>query len=261
MITCKELANEIKSGVAEHISRLGKRPMLTIITVGDDPASARYVKGKIRDCEEVGIVPHHIQLPAHVTQDELERAIIHANLTTATILQLPIPEHLDAKKALTYMSAKNDVDGLKPNSSYIPCTAQGIWYWLACNMNLQGKHVVIINRSELVGRPLVNLLLDSDATVTVCHSKTKDLLWHIKYADIVISAVGIPKFLSYLDVKEGAIVVDVGINIVDGKLCGDYQHTQGDERYNITVTPVPGGVGLLTRAYLMKNVLEAAKNE
>lgn len=260
MITCKELAADIKKTIKESIARCAFKPTLDIVTVGDDPASASYVRGKIRDCEEVGIKAKHITLPADVTQEDLN-GVMEGCGGDGVILQLPLPKHLDADEALKYILNNQDVDGLKPASPYVPCTAMGIEHWLMSNYLLEGKHVVIINRSNLVGKPLAKLLIEHDATVTMCHSKTKNLYAHTRVADVVVVAVGKPHFIDCNDVKNGAIIVDVGINRVDGKLCGDYQPSYIDEQRGITVTPVPGGVGLLTRVALLSNVLEAHMNK
>lgn len=257
-ITCKELAQEVKDNVRLKISGTGFVPRFLIVSVGDDPASASYVRGKIRDCEEVGIKVFHLKLDADCTQENLEYVLTtYGYETDAVILQLPLPKHLDADRAIECIPLEKDVDGLRLGSYYKPCTALGIYELLKRNVDLQGKHAVIINRSKLVGRPLAKLLLDADATVTVCHSKTRDIAMHTLSADIVVTAVGQPNFLDWNDVMSGAIVVDVGINRVDGKLCGDYSPTYDEDLYNIEYTPVPGGVGLLTRAYLMQNVMDA----
>lgn len=259
MITCKELAADIKKTIKESIARCAFKPTLDIVTIGDDPASASYVRGKIKDCEEVGIKANHITLPADVTQEGLNCAMDLCG-GDGVILQLPLPKHLDADEALKYILNNQDVDGLKPASPYVPCTAMGIEHWLMSNYTLEGKHVVIINRSNLVGKPLAKLLIEHDATVTMCHSKTRDIWMHLQQADIVVTAVGQPNFINYSDVSPNTVVVDVGINRVNGKLCGDWQPTEMDKRDNITVTPVPGGVGLLTRVALLSNVREAHLN-
>ena len=257
-ITCKELAQQVKDNVRLKISGTGFVPRFLIVSVGDDPASASYVRGKIKDCEEVGIDVHHYTLVADCRQEELESVLLaYGRVADAVILQLPLPKHLDADSAIECIPLEKDVDGLRECSPYVPCTALGIYEWLMRNTDLYGKNVTIINRSKLVGRPLAKLLLNADATVTVCHSKTRDIAMHTLSADIVVTAVGQPHFIDWNDVMSGAIVVDVGINRVDGKLCGDYKHAGDEDLYNIEYTPVPGGVGLLTRAYLMQNVMDA----
>lgn len=258
-ITCKELAQQVKNEVKQKIAELDISPRLAILSVGEDPASMTYVKGKLKDCVEVGIEAMHYKLPEDCTQERLEDLIqaAHSN-GSAIIIQLPVPQQIDVDKALRLIDQEADVDGLKPDSKHVPCTALGVFEWLKHNTELQGKSVVIINRSKLVGRPLAKLLLDADATVTICHSKTEALSFYTFFADIVVTAVGKPKLLNSTMVKNGAIVVDVGISRDEnGKMCGDYLHSDVDEYRNVTVTPVPGGVGLLTRAYLLKNVLDA----
>lgn len=269
MVTCKELAQHIKDSVKYSVKyfvpRLEEQPSLAIISVGSDEASAAYVRGKLKDCEEVGIRPVHIALPEETTQGELHAAIIQAHEHTAIIVQLPLPQHLNADHAISLISPEKDVDGLTRESTFTPCTAYGIYQWLKHNTKLKGKHAVIINRSKLVGLPLAKLLLDADCTVTVCHSKSEPWNLHelVEDADIVVCAVGQPRFLNINDLKPGCIVADVGINRVGGKLVGDtycdprFEHPGGSSKL---VSPVPGGIGLLTRACLMFNVLKAAAN-
>lgn len=259
MLTCKELAARVKQDIKAKVATLDRAPVLTIITVGDNPASQSYVKGKIRDCEEVGIDVIYNVLYADCTQEQLNEIVALSNEDSdGVIIQLPLPKHLDANKALGFMDPSKDVDGLRADSPFTPCTARGVFEWLNYNLDLDDAHVVIINRSKLVGRPLAKLLIDADATVTMCHSKTGYLNAHTSIADIVVTAVGKPEFLDFRDVRNGAVVVDVGINHnADGKLCGDYACSKYDQECDITVTPVPGGVGLLTRAYLLQNVLDA----
>lgn len=260
MMTCKELAQSVKDSIKAQVSGMAAKPLLAIVSVGHDAASAAYVKGTIKDCEEVGIVAAHIQLPENVSQAELEGRIIGVHVASGIILQPPIPKHLSAAAAIAYIDPAKDVDGLGAASPFTPCTARGIFEWLKQATSLEGKNVLIINRSQLVGRPLAKLLLDANATVTVCHSYTKylhQLLW--PHPDIVVTAVGKPWFLRADMCKPDTIIVDVGISRVNGKLHGDVCHDfyLGDK----IVTPVPGGVGLLTRAYLLQNVLEAHMKE
>lgn len=262
MVTCKELAQQIKDTVKKFVPRLNEPPTLAIITVGSDPASAAYVKGKLKDCEEVGIRPVHITLPEETTQGELHSAIVQAHEYTGIIVQLPLPKHLNANKAIGLISPEKDVDGLTEGTMFTPCTANGVFHWLKRNTKLKGKHVVIINRSKLVGRPLAKLLLDAHCTVSVCHSATPPWVLDsmLEGADIVVCAVGQPNFLNICDLKPGCIVADVGINRVNGKLVGDTYWDHGfisADRSSKLVSPVPGGVGLLTRACLMYNVLKA----
>lgn len=263
MVTCKELAQQIKDSVKSFVPRLNEQPTLAIITVGNDEASAAYVRGKLKDCEEVGIRPVHIVLPEETTQGDLHTAILKAHEYTGIIVQLPLPKHLKAAQAIDLISPEKDVDGLTRDTMFTPCTANGIFHWLKHNTKLRGKHAVIINRSKLVGRPLAKLLLDAHCTVSMCHSNTAT--WTMKAllesADIVVCAVGKPGFLNTCDLKPGCIVADVGISSINGKLVGDtynvpgFEHPGGPAKL---VSPVPGGIGLLTRACLMFNVLKAA---
>lgn len=260
MLTCKQLADQVKYDVKNCVKRTvlatgNKGPSLAIVSVGNDPASQAYIRGKIKDCEKVGITVKRYELPSDTKQYELHKAIMAAHACSGIIVQLPLPEHLDAELALDLIEEKKDVDGLRNGSPFTPCTALGIYSWLCFNTILRGKSVVIINRSKLVGLPLAKMLIKADATVTVCHSYTSNLHEYIRSADIVVTAVGKHKFLNACMCKNGAVLVDVGINRVDGKIRGDVynQHLRPD----LTVTPVPGGVGLLTRAYLLQNVLKA----
>lgn len=261
MKTCKELAQQLKDSVKRGVESLSEQPSLAIITVGADEASAAYVRGKLKDCEEVGIRPVHIVLPEETTQGELLSAVTQAHEHTGIIVQLPLPKHLNADQAIGLISPEKDVDGLTRESMFTPCTANGVYHWLKANTDLKGKHAVIINRSKLVGRPLAKLLLDADCTVSVCHSATQPWVLEdlLEGADIVVCAVGKPHFLNVADLKPGCIVADVGINRVNGKLVGD---TYSDHGWLTStsrmVSPVPGGIGLLTRAFLMYNVFKAA---
>lgn len=254
MITCKELAQQVKDNVRDQIKKRHIEPTLAIVSVGHDTASEAYVKGKLKDCEEVGIKATHVALPQGISLSNLEYYVSERG-EDAVILQLPLPSHLDPDECSELVWPPQDVDGLTPISRFTPCTARGIYEWLKANTDLEGKHVVIINRSKLVGKPLAKLLIDSNATVTMCHSKTRDLPLITSMADIVVVAVGQPNFFEADMCKPNVIIVDVGINRVDGKLVGDVNLSTTLE--SMTVTPVPGGVGLLTRAYLMDNVLKA----
>lgn len=261
-LACKELAQEVLRDVKRQVQAATSAPTLVIVSVGEDPASAVYVRGKIKDCHEVGIEPRHIQLPSYTTQDELDKALddLHGK-ATGVILQLPLPDHLDADEAIMHIRPEADVDGLRPGSKFTPCTARGIYEWLKRVTDLDGKNVLIINRSKLVGRPLAKLLLDANATVTVAHSHTPrtERWWLTKlHANVVVTAVGKPGFLKLSDCDDDAIIVDVGLSRdADGKLCGDVDRSECYPSTYQLVTPVPGGVGLLTRAYLLQNVMDA----
>lgn len=260
-VDCKKYAQEI----LDEVKAIPNKGKLVIITVGDDPASKTYVKGKIKDCEYCGIPVEHVQIEdTPNTEKELVSSIYAVNrdsTVAGVILQLPLPERLN-HLALGYcnlIDPHKDVDGLTKNSYFDPCTPKGIVHILKKELgSLTGKNVLIIGRSNLVGKPLARMLTDEDCTVTLAHSKTESIYSHVTRADVVISAVGKPKCF-HLDWCWGAeLVVDVGINRdKDGKLCGDFDGFSDFDYPSTKVTPVPGGVGLLTRAMLMKNVAEA----
>ena len=241
--------------------------------VGDNPASKVYVKNKSKACEEVGIEYEEFLLDENTTQKALISLIEKLNEredVTGILLQSPIPAHLDINEAFRTISPKKDVDGFHPVSvgkltlgqdTFVSCTPYGvIKMFEEYNIDLEGKNVVIIGRSNIVGKPLIQCCLNKNATVTVCHSRTKDLAEHTKRADIVIVAIGKAKFLKEDMVKDGAVVIDVGINRgEDGKLCGDVDFENVSQKASY-ITPVPGGVGPMTIAMLMNNVIKAAKN-
>lgn len=260
MVSCKEYAAVRKRAIAALLQERNTVPTLDIVQIGDNQASNAYIKGKMTDCHEVGIATGLIHLPDAVTQSELENALARSN-ADGIILQLPVPKHIDDSQAIqTSIHPSQDVDGFMCQSQHSPCTPKGIMDWLAYNhISLEGKNVVIIGRSKIVGRPLANMMIDAHATVTVCHSRTPfpNIIHYCEDADIVISAVGKPKWLSF-ESKHNAIVIDVGINRDEnGKLCGDI----GSVKNAFYITPVPGGVGLLTRVALLDNVIAAQCKE
>lgn len=270
-IDCERIANAMLEEAKEGIDLLKKQgitPTLGIIRVGNDPASETYVRNKVKTCSELGIRCIAFHLPEDITQAELE---MHIDImqdfrsyrgvefsTDGIILQLPLPAHLDAEKAIWHISDEMDVDGLNPLPSTIPCTPLGIMNILDREgIELEGKHAVIVGRSNLVGKPLAKLLLERNCTVTVCHSKTEDLASITSNADIVISAVGKPDLIQYGMLKNGAIVIDVGINRVNGKMVGDCDPWLVDSP-TTWCTPVPGGVGKTTVAALVCNLVQLA---
>lgn len=260
-MSCKEYAKELKASMATSVEQYDTPPCLSIIQVGDNQASNSYVKGKIRDCQEVGVVPKHIKLDADISQKELNSVVLAENVDESVhgiIVQLPLPEHLNEKDLLRFIAPAKDVDGFRSDSLFTPCTPLGILQYLKWNnVKLSGKHCVVLGRSDIVGKPMAKLLLQEDATVTVCHSKTKNLDMITRMADVIIVAVGRKNILNGDMVKEGTIVVDVGINRnEDGKLCGDCEYDSLVDMCSL-ITPVPGGVGLLTRVTLLKNTMEA----
>jgi methylenetetrahydrofolate dehydrogenase (NADP+)/methenyltetrahydrofolate cyclohydrolase len=271
-IDCERIANdmlkEAKDGIA-LLKKQGITPTLCIIKVGNDPASEVYVKNKVKTCTGLGIRCIVNHLPEDITQEDLERSIAAMHefrtfngiefMTDGMILQLPLPAHLDAEQAIKLIYPHEDVDGLTEGAVVMPCTPTGIMRILdAEGIELAGKHAVIVGRSKLVGKPLAKMLLDRDCTVTVCHSKTADLALHTREADILISAVGKPGLIEAYMVKPDAVVIDVGISRVDGKLVGDVDPWVMDYHQDARITPVPGGVGKTTVAALACNLVKLA---
>lgn len=267
----KKLAEKMQQRLRDKIEVGDVTPSLTVISVGDDPASKVYVRNKERGCEKVGITFRHIQLPEDCTQEQLELAIEVAQYECGDmgglILQLPAGD-LDAFEAIHGLDSWVDVDGFADDNlsqtmigaepTHYPCTPLGVMKLLeAYDVPIAGKHAVVIGRSRIVGRPLSQMLLGKDATVTVCHSRTENLAEIVRSADIVISAVGKPNLVTADMIKAGACVIDVGINRVDGKLCGDvdFEHVKDVAGW---ITPVPGGVGPMTVTMLLYNTAEAA---
>ena len=272
----KELAKKIRANLKVDVEELKKRgilPKLAVIMVGDDSASKIYVKNKSKACEEIGVEFEEYILNSDITMDELKKLINSLNEKKdihGILLQSPIPSNLDINEAFRTISPAKDVDGFHPinvgklalgQDTFVSCTPFGIVKILEeYNIPIQGKHVVILGRSNIVGKPLIQCMLQKNATVTVCHSKTEHIEEYTKQADILIVAIGKPKFVKENMVKPGAIVIDVGINRgEDGKLCGDVDFDKV-EKIVSNITPVPGGVGPMTIAMLMNNVVKAAKN-
>lgn len=272
ILSGKELANKIKLDIKNKIDSIiksgNRKPCLVTILVGDNPASKVYVANKEKACNEVGIINLTETYPESITEDELINHIEDFNksrLVDGILVQLPLPKHINSDNILLAIDPKKDVDGFHPQNvanlwlgrdCTIPCTPKGIIKLIeSINIDLCGKRVVIVGRSNIVGLPISKLCLDRNATVTICHSKTKNLKEITSEADILIVAVGKPKFITYDMVKVGAIVIDVGINRVDGKLYGDvdYENVQCKTSY---ITPVPGGVGPMTICCLMENTIE-----
>lgn len=274
LISGKALAAQEKSKIKDEVARLNSRgifPKLSVIIVGDDPASRTYVKGKHKDCKECGIISENIRLPASVSQEELLREIDRLNLDDSVhgiLVQLPLPAHIDEYAVINAISPNKDVDGFTAvnvgnmhlgRDCFAPCTPQGCIDLLDyAGVEISGKDAVVIGRSNIVGKPVAALLLRRNATVTICHSKTKNLADKVRNADIVIVAVGKAGFVTGDMLKEGAVVIDVGINRNErGKLCGDADFASCIEKA-AKITPVPGGVGLMTRVNLLKNTVKSA---
>lgn len=250
----KEFAEQWRNDIKKKIKESGIQPMLAIVQVGDNPASARYIKHKLNDCKEVGILAHLHGFDNDISQEDLLQKISELQRHyDGLIVQLPLPTHIDAEVISRNISPRCDVDGFHPMSEFKPATPLGIMKYLEfCDFDLRGRNVVILGRGKTVGKPLAQMMTDADATVTLCHSKSR-IGKHIYHCDLIVSAVGKPRFLNcqLVDVP----VIDVGINFdEDGKMVGDCYHTSGKE-----VTPVPGGVGLLTRCALLVNTVEAAR--
>lgn len=277
IIDGKELAKHIREELKEEVKELKNAeiyPKLAVIMVGDDPASKVYVRNKSRACEDVGIEYEEYLLPAKTTREELLELIEKLNndeRVHGILVQSPLPEGLDANEAFRTILPKKDVDGFHPvnvgklslnQDCFVSCTPYGIIKMLeAYNVPIEGANAVIIGRSNIVGKPLAQCLLNKNATVTICHSKTKNLKEITKKADILIAAIGKSKFVTEDMVKENATVIDVGINRnEEGKLVGDTDFENIKEKVSF-ITPVPGGVGPMTIAMLMYNVVKAAKQQ
>lgn len=277
IIDGKKLAKEIRGNLkikCDELKEKGIKPKFAVIMVGNDKASQIYVKNKSKACEEIGIEFEEHLLNENINQAELIKQIEELNndkTIHGILLQSPIPSHLDINEAFRTIAPEKDVDGFNPvnvgklclnQDTFVSCTPYGIMKMFeAYNIDLTGKHVVILGRSNIVGKPLIQCCLNKNATVTVCHSKTKDLEKHTKNADVVIAAIGKSKFVTADMIKQGAVVIDVGINRgEDGKLTGDVDFENVSKKASY-ITPVPGGVGPMTIAMLMNNVIKTAATE
>lgn len=277
LINGKEVSKATREKVAlmvkDFVADKGRVPCLAVILVGEDPASQTYVKNKIIGCEEVGMKSLAYRLPAESTNDEVAKIIkelAEDSNVDGILIQLPLPKQLDERYLLSLIPDSKDVDGFSPsnlgllamnNPRTVSCTPYGVMELLASTgVELSGKHAVVIGRSNTVGKPMAMLLLNANCTVTICHSKTKNMKDITKQADILVVAIGKPKFVTEEMVKEGAIVIDVGINRVDGKLVGDVDFENVSKKASF-ITPVPGGVGPMTISMLLYNTLMCAKYE
>jgi methylenetetrahydrofolate dehydrogenase (NADP+)/methenyltetrahydrofolate cyclohydrolase len=265
----KTAAAEAKAHCRDYLNKRGVMPGLVIITIGDDPASAVYVRNKIKACADCGIDVQHYAYPADVEFDVVAGKIFNANFSPSIVgimIQLPLPNGWDARKLMELIDPKKDVDGLTYTNIgmlwadgpyHHPCTAKGIdWLLHENGIHFTGKHVVVVGRSDIVGKPMAAIALENNATVTICHSRTKNLAEHTKMADILVVAVGKPGLITGDMVKPGAVVVDVGINRTENGLVGDVDFDSVAEVAG-WITPVPGGVGPMTVAMLMNNVARA----
>lgn len=268
----KALAAQKKAAIRAEVERLARTPGLAVVLVGENPASQIYVRGKARDCEECGIRCMDFRLPAQTTESELLTLIAELNGRAdvdGILVQLPLPEGIRERRVLEAIAPEKDVDAFHPENigrlvqgqaRYLPCTPAGVMELLrAAGVDPAGRRAVIVGRSNIVGKPMALLLLQADATVTVCHSRTPDLADECRRADILISAVGRRGLITADMIKPGAAVVDVAMNRdEDGKLCGDVDFAAACA-VAAHITPVPGGVGPMTRAMLMENTLRAAR--
>jgi len=269
----KDIREEIKNEVAERVANGLCRPCLAVIIVGEDPASQVYVRNKKKGCEEVGFYSEVYELPAETTQGELNALVDKLNTDDkilGILCQLPLPKHLDENEVILRIDPKKDVDAFHPYNvgkimigdyDFLPCTPAGVMALLErSGIEVSGKECVVVGRSNIVGKPQAMLLLHANGTVTVCHSRTRDLAAVCRRADILVAAIGKADFFGADMVKEGAVVIDVGMNRrPDGKLTGDVNFAEVEPKASY-ITPVPGGVGPMTITMLLKNTLTAAKN-
>lgn len=275
IINGKELAQQLKDNMKEEVSELNNQgliPHLTVVLVGDNPASKSYVSGKKKASKEIGVSSDIIELPDTTSEEKLLRIITELNDNQEVhgiLVQLPLPKHIAEQKVIEHIDSKKDVDGFHPvnigrmmagKDTFLPCTPFGIVTMLKSkNIPISGQHVVVIGRSSIVGKPVGQLLLNENATVTYCHSKTKDLKQFTKMADILIVAVGKPNVIGADYLKPGAAVIDVGVNrLEDGSLTGDVKFEEASEVASY-ITPVPKGVGPMTITMLLQNTIKAAK--
>ena len=273
----KAFSQTVLEKIREEHSQLkekyGKPAGLAVVIVGNNPASQVYVKNKIRACENVGFYSENIELDENISEKELLQEIDKLNKNdriNGILVQLPLPAHINELKIIDSISPEKDVDGfhvsnigkmvIGDETGFLSCTPYGIMQLLEeYKIEISGKDAVIIGRSNIVGKPMALMLIQKGATVQVCNSNTKDLRKKLNKADIIIVAAGVPKLLKKEDVKEGAVVIDVGINRVDGKICGDVDYEEVAEKTSY-ITPVPGGVGPMTIASLIKNTFKSYKN-
>ncbi|MGP0566237.1 MULTISPECIES: bifunctional methylenetetrahydrofolate dehydrogenase/methenyltetrahydrofolate cyclohydrolase FolD [unclassified Nitrospina] len=266
------IKDRVQAEVTELKNKTGKVPGLAVVLVGEDPASAVYVKNKNKTCEKMGFQSLSHNLPAETDEATLLKLVSDLNSDDSVhgiLVQLPLPKQIDSQRVLEAIDPRKDVDGFHPvNVGHLasgvktlaPCTPAGIIEMLDhYKIDIEGKRAVIIGRSNIVGKPMAMLLLQRNATITICHSRTKDLPAVAREADIVVGAIGKPRFVTADFVKDGAVVIDVGINRVDGKLVGDVDFDNVAEKCSF-ITPVPGGVGPMTIAMLMQNTLTAFKS-
>jgi methylenetetrahydrofolate dehydrogenase (NADP+)/methenyltetrahydrofolate cyclohydrolase len=275
IIDGKAVAAEVRARVGGEVTAFeaesGRAPALATVIVGDDPASQIYIRNKHKACEEVGIQSVHHGLPAAATENELLELVVRLGLDDGVdgiLVQLPVPAHIDSDRVVAAIDPGKDVDGLTPlnagllahgTPALIPCTPAGVMKLLEHeDVVLEGAEAVVVGRSKLVGVPVARLLLSANATVTTCHSRTRDLEEVCRRADVLVAAAGVPRLLGADAVKQGAVVIDVGMNRTEDGLCGDVDFATASKVAG-AITPVPGGVGPMTIAMLLVNTLEAAR--
>ena len=272
IIDGKIIAKQIREQIKKEVSKLKMAPGLATILVGEDPASQVYVKNKNAACKEAGMESFHQHFPAGISEKELVDYVQKLNdnpKVHGILVQLPLPKQINANKILELISPTKDVDGFHPvnlgrlvagQEGFRPCTPFGVMKLIeSTGIEVAGKNAVVIGRSNIVGKPVALMLLAANATVTVCHSKTKNLEKVVSEADIVVAAIGKPELVKGSWIKKGAVVIDVGINRVNGKLIGDVEFDEASKRAS-HITPVPGGVGSMTIAMLLWNTLQAFKS-
>ena len=270
----EKVLKEIEKEHSELEKKVGRKAGLAVIIVGENPASQIYVRNKIRACEKVGFHSETIRLDENITEEnlllEIEKLNNNSNID-GILVQLPIPKHIDGLKIINAISAEKDVEGfhttnigkmmIGDETGFLPCTPAGVVHMFEeYNIELEGKDVLVIGQSNIVGKPMTLLLIKKRATVQVCNSKTKNLSEKLQKADVVVAAAGSPKLIKATDVKEDVVVIDVGINRVDGKLCGDVDFEEVSKKASF-ITPVPGGVGPMTIAMLIKNTFKSYKQK
>ena len=270
----EKVLKEIEKEHSELEKKVGRKAGLAVIIVGENPASQIYVRNKIRACEKVGFHSETIRLDENITEEnlllEIEKLNNNSNID-GILVQLPIPKYIDGLKIINAISAEKDVDGfhttnigkmmIGDETGFLPCTPAGVVHMFEeYNIDLEGKDVLVIGQSNIVGKPMTLLLIKKRATVQVCNSKTKNLSEKLQKADVVVAAAGSPKLVKASDVKEDVVVIDVGINRVDGKLCGDVDFEEVSKKASF-ITPVPGGVGPMTIAMLIKNTFKSYKQK
>jgi len=269
----EKIRGQLKREVEELKKKAGREPALAVVLVGDDPASEIYVRNKIKACQKIGIRSIDKKLSASITQEELNSIVRELNedeTVDGIIVQLPLPKHLSCREVINYISPEKDVDGFHPvnvgkavlglyDEGLMPCTPAGVMkFFEEYNIELEGKNAVMVGHSNIVGKPLANMLLNANATVSVCHIYTKDLAHYTRNADILCVATGVPHLIKEDMVKEGVVVIDIGISRVNGKIVGDVDFERVKEKAS-AITPVPGGVGPMTITMLLYNTVKAFK--